>query len=60
MNGLFVGSIQHGRMLFGSFQAMSSQAHCGECLIVKRFERPHGGFRPITGRCDVAKSFGSR
>ena len=59
MDGLLIGSVQHGRMLFGSFQAVSSQAHRGERLIIERFERPSRGFCPIACRRDIAKSFRS-
>ena len=56
MDGLLVGRVEHGRMLFGRFEAVTCQTHRGERLIVERLERPCGRLRPITGGRDVTKT----
>ncbi len=60
VDGLLVGRVEHGRMLFGRFEAVPGQVPRGERLVVERLERPRGRLRPIACGGDVSRSGADR
>lgn len=52
-----LAALEHGRMLFGRFEAVPGQVHRGERLVVERLERPRGRLRPIACGGDVSETF---